>query len=144
MKGIKMALCSLVVAASALGAAGARAGEADDLQNMIERSRRGAEDLKRLDESRTATDDIASLTTWLDEAWHLRSQQRYDDVRSMLERCDAQADMIREKTAAAKSTAQASEREAAVKRARAKLEASKKDLQKLQLEKARLEGKASK
>jgi hypothetical protein len=94
-----------------LTASGAHAGEADDLQVMIDRARNGVTDLERLDERSATREDAALLRLWLDEAWRLRSEQKYDEVRLVLDRCDAQAAMIREKIQAAKLLAQAAEKE---------------------------------
>jgi hypothetical protein len=99
----------------------ARAGEADDLQRIIEDSRQTANDLERLDERKTAGTDLTVLRMWLDQAWSLRSQDKYDDVHTVTDRCRAQADMIREKITASKLAAQADQKEAEVARARAKL-----------------------
>ena len=90
----------------------AMAGEADDLQTMIDRSRRNATDLQRLDEKRIAAEEIAVMTTWLDEAWRLRSEKNFDKVREVLDRCDAQADMIREHITAGQVMEQAQQEEA--------------------------------
>src|SRR5262245_57224693 len=57
----------------------ARADEADDLQTMIDRARRGTSDLRRLDELRACGKDLRLLDNWLDEAWRMRSEQRFDD-----------------------------------------------------------------
>jgi outer membrane murein-binding lipoprotein Lpp len=72
----------------------------------------------------------------------LRSQEKYDEVRVVVDRCKAQADMIREKITAAKLAAQAAQKEADVARARATLERSKKALEDAKVQKIRLGGKA--
>lgn len=100
------------------------AGEADDLQAMIDRARRNVSDLQRIDEQKVAVEDSAILTTWLDEAWRLRSEKQFDTVRVVLDRCDSQADMIREQITAGQLTAQALAEETA-------LEASKKHIEEL-------------
>jgi ATP/maltotriose-dependent transcriptional regulator MalT len=120
----------------------ARAGEADDLQRIIEDKRQTATDLERLDEQKVAGTDLAVLRMWLDNAWSLRSQEKYDEVRVVVDRCKAQADMIREKITAAKLAAQAAQKEADVARARATLERSKKALEDAKVQKIRLGGKA--
>src|SRR3954451_8394288 len=68
----------------------ARAGEADDLQRMIEVARQGAKDLERLDDQGAVRDEVTLLNVWLNQAWQLRAQQKYDDVRVMLDRVQAQ------------------------------------------------------
>lgn len=120
----------------------ARAGEADDLQRIIEDNRQTANDLERLDEQKAAGTELTFLRTWLDRAWNLRSQERYDEVRVITDRCKAQADMIREKITAAKLGAQADQKEAEVARKRATLERTKKALESAKVQKIRLGGKA--
>jgi hypothetical protein len=102
----------------------ANAGEADDLQAMIDRARRNVSDLQRIDEQRVSAEEAAILSTWLDEAWRLRSEKQFDTVRVVLDRCDSQADMIREQITAGQLSAQALAEETA-------LEASKKHIDEL-------------
>jgi len=120
----------------------ARAGEADDLQRIIEDKRQTANDLERLDEHKVATTDLTVLRMWLDTAWSLRSQEKYDEVRVVVDRCKAQADMIREKINAAKLEAVARQKEAQVASARATLERTKKALENAKIQKIRLGGKS--
>lgn len=120
----------------------ARAGEADDLQAMIDRARQGASDLERLDDRASAREDITLMRVWLDEAWRLRSEQKYDEVREVLNRGDAQAEMIRQKIAAAKLAQQAADKEAALKRVRDQIAKTKQAIQAATVEKAQLEAKA--
>jgi multidrug resistance efflux pump len=137
----RYATCFLLVATLSVPAL-ARAGEADDLQRIIEDSRQTANDLERLDERKTAGTDLTVLRMWLDKAWSLRSQEKYDDVHTVTDRCRAQADMIREKIAASKLAAQADQKEADVARARATLERTKKQLENAKVQKIRLEAKS--
>ncbi len=120
----------------------ARAGEADDLQRIIEDKRQTANDLDRLDDQKVAGTDVTVLRMWLDTAWSLRSQEKYDEVRVVVDRCKAQADMIREKITAAKLDAAAKQKEADVARARATLERTKKALENAKVQKIRLGGKS--
>ena len=136
----RYATCFLLFATLSVPAL-ARAGEADDLQRIIEDSRQTANDLERLDERKTAGTDLTVLRMWLDQAWSLRSQEKYDDVHTVTDRCRAQADMIREKITASKLAAEADQKEAEVARARATLEKTKKALENAKIQKARLEGK---
>ena len=117
----------------------AMAGEEDDLQRQIETQRAGANDLDRLDDLRTTTDEITLLRTWLDEAWNLRSKHEYDQVREVLDRCIAQAELVRQKISAAKLRAQVQKRDATVNELRAKIVATKKALQETQVKKRALE-----
>ena len=119
----------------------ARAGEADDLQAMIDRARNGVTDLERLDEKGAARDEVAVLRTWLDESWRLRSEHKYDDVRIVLDRCDAQAEMIRQKIQACKLVSQAAEREERVARQRADNEKTRKAIEQARVQKATLEAR---
>lgn len=129
------ALCLLVLALAPL----AWGGEADDLQAMIDRARRNVTDLQRIDEQRVAAEDIAVLSTWLDEAWRLRSEKQYDTVRQVLDRCDAQADMIREQITAGQLTAQAQKEESILDASRKHVEELKQAIAAAKLKKAQLE-----
>jgi multidrug resistance efflux pump len=137
----RYATCFLLFATLSVPAL-ARAGEADDLQRIIEDSRQTANDLERLDERKTAGTDLTVLRMWLDQAWSLRSQEKYDDVHTVTDRCRAQADMIREKITASKLAAEADQKEAEVARARATLEKTKKALENAKVQKIRLEAKS--
>jgi hypothetical protein len=109
---------------------------------MIDRARNGVPDLERQDERGAARDEASVLRLWLDEAWRLRSEQKYDDVRIVLDRCDAQAEMIRQKIAASKATAQANERDQTLKRLRENIEKARRDIMKAITDKAALEARA--
>ena len=137
---------TFVVVAAALSAQGAlapaaRAGEADDLQRMVDVAKQGATDLERLDELRVAREDVTLLRVWLDGAWKLRSEERYDDVRAVLDRCQAQAEMIRARIQASKVVAQAAQKEAQIRKVKADTERTRKHLHGAQIEKAALEGR---
>ena len=120
----------------------AHAGEADDLQRMIDGARRGADDLERLDERRAVREDLTLLRVWLDSAWRLRSDQKYDEVRVVLDRCQAQADMIRERLKATKLNAEAEQKEAELKRVLGEIAKVREALHAAALKRASLEGKA--
>jgi hypothetical protein len=135
----------IVVGALLLGGLAARelrAGEADDLQAMIDRARNGVTDLERLDERSATREDAALLRLWLDEAWRLRSEQKYDEVRLVLDRCDAQAAMIREKIQAAKLMAQAAEKEESLRRLKDNIEKTRRAIQQAQMQKIGLEARS--
>ena len=119
----------------------ARAGEADDLQRQIDYLKQTANDLERQDDQKAVKEEINFMRSWLDTAWNLRSQEKYDDVRKVLDRCDAQANMVRQKLVASKLAAQADAKEDEVKRAKNQLERTKKALENAKLQKARMEGK---
>jgi hypothetical protein len=117
-----------------------QAGEADDLQRAIESARQTANDLERQDDQKAAGGDISVMRTWLDQAWSLRSQEKFDEARLQLDVCTAQSDLIRGKIAAAHLSAQAAAKEAEVSRARVTLERTKKALQNAKVQAIRLEG----
>ena len=133
----------LTVAGWSLATGRAVAGEEDDLQRQIETQRAGVNDLDRLDDTRATTEEITMLRTWLDEAWNLRSKHEYDQVREVLDRCLSQAELIRQKTSAAKLRAQAQKREATVNELHAKIAQTRKALQETQIKKKALEEPAS-
>ena len=135
-----MGVLSLVVASATLTTTRiARAGEEDDLQRQIETQRAGEADIERLDELHAAGDEITLLKTWLDEAWALRAKHEYDQVREVLDRALAQAELIRQKISASKLRAQAEKREAALQETRRKTDQARKALADTVLKKKALE-----
>ncbi len=143
MKRTAKIVLGLALAASALTVGSVvRAGEADDLQRMIEVARQGAKDLERLDDQGAVRDEIAMLNVWLDQAWGLRAHEKYDDVRLLLDRVQAQAEMIHEKITAAQLVREAARKEAEVKRIRDEIAKTREALQQATLQKAALEGRA--
>jgi hypothetical protein len=125
----------------ALPAATARAGEADDLQVMIDRARNGVADLERLDEQSSTKEETTTLRGWLDEAWRFRADQKYDEVRIVLDRCEAQAEMVRQKIEAARLSSQAKQKEEGLRKVRDNIEKTKKSIQEAMLKKAGLEAR---
>jgi len=119
----------------------ARAGEADDLQRQIDYLKQTTNDLERQDDQKAVATEITVMRSWLDNAWNLRSQEKYEEVRIILDRCEAQAHMVRQLLIAATLSAQADAKEDEVKRARAQLARTKKALENAKVQKARLEGK---
>jgi hypothetical protein len=135
-------LGTILGAVSLLGLSSmARAGEADDLQRMIDTAKQATNDLERLDEQKAVREEITLARVWLDTAWRLRSDQKYDDVRVVLDRCQAQGDMIRQKIVAAKAVSEAARKEDEVKRVRDKIAKTKEAIQAATLQKAALEGR---
>jgi hypothetical protein len=122
-------------------AAPASAGkrEADDLRRQIETQRSGLGDLERLDPGHGATDELTLLRAWLDEASTQLSKQEYDKTREVIDRCIAQAELIRQKTSASRMSAQAADREAALKRSRDKVQKTKEAIQQAVINKKALE-----
>ena len=119
----------------------ARAGEADDLQRQIDYLKQTTNDLERQDDQKAVSTDVTMMRSWLDNAWTLRSQEKYDEVRILLDRCEAQANMVRQRLTAAKLSAQAAVKEDEVKRAQSQLSRVKKALENAKIQKARMEGK---
>jgi len=119
----------------------ARAGEADDLQRQIDYLKQTTNDLERQDDQKAVSTDVTMMRSWLDNAWTLRSQEKYDEVRIVLDRCEAQANMVRQRLTAAKLSAQAAVKEDEVKRAQSQLSRVKKALENAKIQKARMEGK---
>ena len=117
------------------------AGEADDLQRMIDTARQGAKDLSGLDEQRAVRDELTVMNVWLDAAWRMRSEQKYDEVREVLDRCQAQAEMIRQKIVAAKASAEATKKEAEVARIRSEIVKTKEALHAATIQKAALDAR---
>lgn len=116
------------------------AGEADDLQRMIDTAKEATNDLERTDDLKAAREDITLHRVWIDTAWRLRSDQKYDEVRVVLDRCQAQRDMIRQKIFASKAVAEADRKEAHVREMRDKIAKIKAAIQAATLQKAALGG----
>ena len=136
MKPIRNGVMALLLLVGAQALAGQ---EAEDLKRQIESQRAAVSDLERLDDRHMVTDEITLLKSWLDEAWQLYSKEDWKPVREVIDRCLAQAELIRQKITAAKMTAYANDREAAVKAMRAKIEQTKKQLLDAQSTKKALE-----
>lgn len=113
--------------------------EAEDLKRQIESQRAAVADLERLDDRHMVTDEITLLKSWLDEAWNQYSKEEWKKVREVVDRCIAQAQLIRDKITASKMTAYARDREAAVKATRDKIDHTKKQLLDAQSTKKALE-----
>jgi predicted nucleic acid-binding Zn-ribbon protein len=119
----------------------ALAGEADDLQRMIEVARQGAKDLERLDAPGAVRDEVTTLNIWLDNAWKLRAQQKYDEVRVVMDRVQAQGEMIHEKITASQLSRDAAAKEGELKRVRAEIARTREAMQAAAVQKAALEGR---
>jgi len=120
----------------------AHAGEEDDLQSRIETQRAGVADLEKMDDLKAVPDETTLLRAWLDEAWSLRSKHEYDQVREVLDRATAQAELIRAKITASKLRAQAQKHEAAVQELKARIAKTRKALSDTITKKKVLEGSA--
>jgi predicted RND superfamily exporter protein len=123
-----------------LSAVPARANqESEDLRRQIESQRAAVSDLERLDERHQVTDEITLLRSWLDEAWSQYSKEEYKKVREVVDRCLAQAELIRQRITAAKMTAYANDREQAVRTTRDKLQRTRQALLEAQATKKAME-----
>ncbi len=113
--------------------------ETSDLKRSIDTHRGSVSDLERQDVQRAVSDEITLLRTWVDEASNLLGQKKMDEVREVLDRLNAQEELIRQKITAAAAGAQASDREAAVRALREKIEKTKDDLEQANVTKKALE-----
>jgi lipopolysaccharide biosynthesis regulator YciM len=139
-------LLSLLTATTCAAAGGwslpAHAGEEDDLQSRIETQRAGVADLEKMYDLKAVPDETTLLRAWLDVAWSLRSKHEYDQVREVLDRATAQAELIRAKITASKLRAQAQKHEAAVQELKARIAKTRKALSDTITKKKVLEGSA--
>src|SRR3569623_1120595 len=141
---------SLRVAAAALGLllitdaarSNAWADEEDDIQRQIDVQKSGVADLEHLDRQHAATSEIQRLRDWLGQAWDLRNKHEPDDAREVLERCVAQAELVRQVITTAQLKAQVSDREATLASTKAETEKKKKALLAAQVKKRALDGGA--
>ena len=136
MKRIRNGVMALLLLVAGQAFAGQ---EAEDLKRQIESQRSAVSDLERLDDRHMVTDEITLLKSWLDEAWQQYSKEEWKKVREVVDRCIAQAELIRQRITAAKMTAYANDRENVVKATRAKIEQTKKALLDAQSTKKALE-----
>jgi hypothetical protein len=113
--------------------------EAEDLKRQIDTQRAAASDLERLDDRKLVTDEITLLRAWLDEATGQLSKEEFDKSREVIERCIAQTELIRQKSAAARMSAQAAEREGLLKRSREKVEHTRQAIQQAAINKKAME-----
>lgn len=95
--------------------------EADDLARQIDVHRADAKDMEQLDKWHTAVADLTLLRLWLDDAWDLRSKHQYNGVRELLDRVDAQANLIRQEIKLGDLAAEVDRRETVVKETQLKL-----------------------
>ena len=136
MKPIRNGVMALLLL---LGGQAFAGQEAEDLKRQIESQRAAVTDLERLDDRHMVTDEITLLKSWLDEAWQQYSKEEWKRVREVVDRCIAQAELIRDRITAGKMTAYANDREAAVRSTRERIERTKKALLDAQSTKKALE-----
>lgn len=117
----------------------AHADEEDDIQRQIDAQKAGVPDLELLDRQHAAASDIQRLRDWLGQAWDLRNKHEPDEAREVLERCMAQAELVRQIITSAQFKAQVADREAKLDRTKAEIEKKKKALQEAQIKKKSME-----
>jgi len=115
------------------------ADEDDDIQRQIDTQKSGVSDLEHLDENHTATAELQRLRDWLSQAWELRSKHEPDEARGVLDRCLAQAELVRQMITAAQVTAEVADKEDKLKKTREETERKKKALQEAQVKRKALE-----
>ena len=129
----------LVLLANAGLPRAAHADEEDDIQRQIDAQKAGVPDLELLDRSHAAASEIQRLRDWLGQAWDLRNKHEPDEAREVLERCMAEAELIRQLITSAQLKTQVADREAKLDRTKAETEKKKKALQEAQIKKRTLE-----
>jgi hypothetical protein len=112
---------------------------ADDPRREIQLQRAAAQDLDALDTKKQVADEIALLRSWLDEAEKQRAREQAQRAREVLDRCQVQTDLIREKLTTARVVGEAAEHEKAAKDSRERLKATKKALEDALVKKKSLE-----
>jgi hypothetical protein len=120
-----------------LGAGSER--EVNDLKRSIDTHRGTVSDLERQDAQRTVSDQLTLLRTWVDESANLLGQKKLDRVREVLDRLNAQEELIRQRMAAAAATAAAREREEALRALQDKIEQTKTAIEQATVTKKALE-----
>jgi len=140
LRAAAAALALLLVTGTAFSRAWA--DEEDDIQRQIDVQKSGVADLEHLDRQHAATSEIQRLRDWLGQAWYLRNKHEPDDARVALERCVAQAELVRQVITTAQLKAQVSDREAKLASTKAETEKKKKALLDAQVKKRALDGGA--
>jgi hypothetical protein len=135
MKSPTLLACALLLAAPAW----ANKREVQDLQRQVETQKAGVGDLERLDIVHLATAELTLLRSWLDEATNQLTAEKLDRAREVIDRCLAQAELIRQKTLAGRMTAQAVERETALKRSKDRVQKTREAIQQATINKKALE-----
>ncbi len=107
-----------------LASAGPALADSADIKREIKAQQSAASDLQALDTRKVVADEIALLKTWLDEAVNKSGR-----AREVLDRCLAQADLIRLKIAVSKFTEEATNKERAVMESKAKVKTVKQALE---------------
>lgn len=109
--------------------AGVSYADGPNMTREIKAQQAAVNDLSALDTNRAVPDEIALLKTWLDEAWNHQSKDQGQKAREVVDRCTAQADLIRQKIITAKIKAEADAHEKAAREVREKLKRTQKALE---------------
>lgn len=112
-----------------LYATGVSYADGPNMTREIKAQQAAVNDLSALDTNRVVQDEITLLKTWLDEAWNHQSKDQGDRAREVVDRCTAQADLIRQKIVTAKAKAEAEAHEKAARDVRDKLKRTQKALE---------------
>lgn len=113
--------------------------EVNDLRRSIDTHRGTVSDLERQDGQRVVNDQITLLRTWVDEAANLLGEKKLDRVREVLDRLNAQEELIRQRLAAATAAGVARDREEALRALKEKTEQTKVALEQATVTKKALE-----
>jgi hypothetical protein len=117
----------------------ARADEEDDIQRQIDSQKAGVPDLEHLDRTHAAASEIQRLRDWLGTAWDLRNKHEPDEAREVLERCMAQAELVRQVISTAQLKAQVAERETKLENTKTETDKKRRALMDAQVKKKSLE-----
>lgn len=137
--GLPIALALLVTGLLTGLARSAHADEEDDIQRQIDSQKAGVPDLEHLDRTHAAAPELQRLRDWLGTAWDLRNKHEPDEAREVLERCMAQAELVRQVINTAQLKAQVTEREAKLEHTKTETEKKRRALMDAQVKKKSLE-----
>ena len=130
---------AVVTLAFGICASPALADEEDDIQRQVDAQKSGIPDLEHLDTRHAAATDIQRLKEWIAAAWDLRNKHDPDGAREVLDRCLAQADLVRQVIAESQMKADVAAREAKLQKTKQEIEHQKQALREGQAKKKSLE-----
>src|SRR3954471_5503723 len=135
----RAALALGIVLAATTASKSALADEEDDIQRQIDSQKAGVPDLEHLDRTHAAAPEIQRLRDWLGTAWDLRNKHEPDEAREVLERCMAQAELVRQVITTSQLKTQVTEREAKLDHTKTETEKKRRALMDAQVKKKSLE-----
>jgi hypothetical protein len=124
-----------------IGSAGAARADKADLQRDIDGQSAAARDLGALDKRGAAADDRRTLAAWLDEAGQRLQAGNLELVRHILDRCVAQAELVRQVIGAGKLEDEVADRRKALTVSEQRLEDTRKKIAAAKARRAELEAK---